>query len=106
MSEKLFTTPEIGKTCPALMDENYGYHLSGDAYSKYNKCMLNGRTCMGIVVTDPDDQSTRFFRRGKPSIDLDEIKKCPVYGSSKETIKAILQDKNRQEMDKKLEQLK
>jgi len=95
-------TPKVGKTCPALTNEDYEYHLSGDAYSKYNKCMLNGRTCVGINVTDPDDQSSQFFSRGKAGINMDDIKKCPVYGSSKETIAIIVKEKAQRELDLKI----
>jgi hypothetical protein len=99
-------TPKIGTTCPALTNENYEYHLSGDAYNKFNKCMLNGRTCVGVRVTDPEDASNRFFSRGKAHIDMDDIKKCPVYGSSKEVIELIVKEKAKKELEDKLNQLK
>lgn len=98
-------TPKIGTTCPALMDENYEYDLSGDAYNGHNKCMLNGKTCVGIVVTDPEDRSSQFFSRGKPSVDMDAIQECPVYGSSKETIMTIVKEKAEADLAKKLKHL-
>ena len=98
-------TPEIGKTCPALTKENYEYHLSGDAYSEYNKCMLNGKTCIGVVVDDPDDQSSQFFSRGRAFIDTKKIKNCPIYGASKEIIKKIVEERAQSELNDKLKNL-
>ena len=67
-------TPEIGTTCPALYKEDYGYHLSGDC-TKFCLCILNDMKCIGRVISDPDDQSSQFFSRGKCSIDMEQIKK-------------------------------
>lgn len=95
------STPVIGATCPALYKENYEYHLSGDS-TKFCLCILNDRKCVGREIIDPDDQSSQFFSRGKCSIDMEEIKKCPMYGMSKETFQTILKEKAQKELDEKL----
>jgi len=97
--------PEIGTTCPALTNENYKYHLSGDA-ADYCICAITGNGCFGRVISDPDDQSSQFFSRGKCSIDLEEIKRCPLYGVSKETFQTVLKDRAQQEFNEKVNQIK
>ena len=99
MSKK---SPVVGTTCPALHKENYKYHLSGDC-AEFCKCILNDRKCIGRVISDPDDQSSQFFSRAKCSIDMDEIKKCPMYGMSKETFVLIMREKAQKEFDKKIQ---
>ncbi|MFA6090056.1 MAG: hypothetical protein WC755_09445 [Candidatus Woesearchaeota archaeon] len=99
------STPVIGATCPALYKENYEYHLSGDS-AEYCLCILNDQKCAGRVISDPDDQSSQFFSRGKCSIDMEKIKKCPMYGMSKETFQTILKEKAQKELDEKLNHLK
>jgi hypothetical protein len=92
------------KACPALKDENYEYHLSGNAYNDYCKCALTGNRCIGFVVEDPDDRSSQFFSRGKNVLDENKIKKCPVYGCSVETFKAIMKDRAEREFNEKMKQ--
>ena len=92
---------KIGTTCPALTKENYEYHLSGDARD-YCRCILNDRACTGRVISDPDDASSRFFSRGKCSIEQKGLEKCPLYGSSKETFRQIIKDKAEKELEDKL----
>lgn len=98
-------TPEIGKTCPALTNENYEYHLSGDA-ADHCKCTLNDLPCKGRVVVDPEDKSSQFFSRGKCMIDTEKIKECPLYGASAETIKGIAKERLEKEMNDKLNEIK
>ena len=93
--------PIIGTTCPALMNENYDYHLSGDCL-QFCRCILNDKRCLGFHVDDPNDQSTQFFSRGVNVFDKEKIKMCPVYGSSKEIITMILRDKNESELKIKI----
>ena len=104
MKDENVITPKIGETCPALTKENYKYHLSGDS-AKFCRCMVNDEPCKGRIIDDPDDQSSQFFSRGKCMIDMEKIKKCPLYGSSKETFAAIIKDKAKKELDEKLKQL-
>lgn len=94
-----------GITCPALYKENYEYHLSGHS-AEFCLCILNDEPCKGRVISDPDDQSSQFFSRGKCTIDMEEIKKCPMYGMSKETFQTILKEKAEKELNEKLNHLK
>lgn len=98
-------TPAIGTTCAALINENYDYHLSGDC-DPFCICILNGRACHGRVIEDPDDQSTRFFSRGKCLISQSGLKSCPIYGASKETFVQIIKDKAQKELEEKLKSVK
>ena len=102
--EKL-TQPVVGATCPALTDENYEYHLSGDS-AKFCRCTINDEPCVGMVVRDDEDQSSRFFSRGRCWIDMKAIKKCPLYGVSKETFHSIIRDRAERELDEKLKTVK
>lgn len=98
---KNLITPQKGATCPALTNENYEYHLSGDAAS-FCVCTLNDLGCKGRVIEDPDDQSSQFFSRGKCMIDTEKIKTCPMFGCTAETFKNVLKDKMQKEMKDKL----
>ena len=102
--EKL-TQPVVGATCPALTDENYEYHLSGDS-AKFCRCSINDESCVGMVVRDDEDRSSRFFSRGRCWIDTERIKRCPIYGVSKETFTAIIKDRAQRELDEKLNTVK
>ena len=97
--------PVVGTTCPALTDENYEYHLSGDS-AKFCRCSINDEPCVGMVVRDDEDRSSRFFSRGRCWIDMEEIKTCPIYGVSKETFEAIIRDRAQRELDEKLNTVK
>ena len=97
-------TPPKGTTCPALINEDYDYHLSGDA-AKFCQCVLNNKRCVGIVVVDPDDQSSQFFSRGKCMLNKKEIKNCPAYGMSSETLKTMLKEKTERELNEKLDKM-
>jgi hypothetical protein len=94
----------MSKICPALINENYEYMLSGDC-SSYCTCMINNRRCVGFKVEDPEDRSSQFFSRGKNVLDEKAIKKCPVYGSSAETIASIIKEKHEKELKEKLNNL-
>ena len=96
-----YKTPEVGKTCPAMTNEYYDYKLSGDA-ATHCQCKLNDRLCVGISVVDLDDQSSQFFSRGKCQVVEKDLKKCPVYGASKETIALIIKEKAQKELEEKL----
>jgi hypothetical protein len=96
--------PVIGTTCPALTNENYKYHLSGDA-ADYCICAITGNGCFGRVISDPDDQSSQFFSRGKCIIEPERLKRCPLYGVSKETLQAVLKDRAGKEFNEKISQI-
>ena len=98
-------TPEIGATCPALVKENYEYRLSGDC-DEFCRCSINDEACVGRIIRDPEDRSSRFFSRGRCGIDMKEIKTCPVYGVSKETFEALIRDRAQRELDEKLNTVK
>jgi hypothetical protein len=91
----------ISTTCPALINENYEYHLSGDC-RKYCSCMIHNKQCIGIYIEDPEDRSNHFFSRAKCAIDTEEIKKCPLYGSSKAQFIQLVKEKSQKELDEKL----
>lgn len=101
MIDNDLTIPAIGTTCPALTNENYSYHLSGDC-EVFCICSLNDQPCKGRRIEDPGNQSSRFFSRGKCMISQEGLKSCPVYGSSKETFKQIIKDKMQKELAEKL----
>jgi hypothetical protein len=97
--------PKIGIACPSLSNENYKYHLSGDA-TAFCICSMNNLQCVGITIVDPEDRSTQFFSRGKCMIDPDLLKACPMYGCSAETFKSVLRDKMQKEINEKLNKIK
>lgn len=97
--------PTIGATCPALTNENYDYHLSGEC-SAYCICAINQKPCLGRIIGDFDEQSSRFVGRAKCTIDAKEISKCPVYGASIETLKVILEERIHCENTQRLNSLK
>ena len=99
--KKKIPVPEIGTTCPALANENYEYHLSGDC-EEFCTCSITGNGCFGRIISDPLDYTSEFFLRAMCNIDKREIKRCPVYGVSKETFAAIIKDRAEKELNKKL----
>lgn len=101
---KLRTPAGLGLICPAMINEKYEYELSGDA-GRNCTCAITDKRCTGVVVADPDDQSSQFFSRGKCMIDDDKLKDCPVYGSSKETFRNLIKDRADKELNEKLKNL-
>lgn len=101
---KDLTTPKIGTTCPALVNENYQYHLSDDC-EPFCVCSLNNQPCKGRRIVDPEDHSSQFFSRAKCMISQRGLESCPVFGVSKETFGHIIKDKMRQELDAKIKNL-
>lgn len=97
-------TPQIGTTCPALIDENYEYHLSGDA-TKFCKCAVTEKACVGRVISDPEDRSSQFFSRGKCMINQSELLNCALYGASKEVIVETIKHRHNLKLEEKLKQL-
>ncbi len=91
-------------TCPALTNENYDYHLSGDA-AAFCTCAITDNPCFGRRISDPDNQSNQFFSRGKCSIDETNIRRCPMYGMSKETFQAVLKDRADREHAEKINKI-
>lgn len=102
---KDISTPKIGTTCPALINENYKYHLSGDC-EDFCICSINGRPCTGRVIRDPDDQSSQFFSRAKCMISQNGLNKCPLYGVSEQIFTQIIKDKMQKELEEKLKGFK
>jgi hypothetical protein len=98
---KKIKVPEIGTTCPALSKEDYNYYLSGHC-EEFCICSITGNGCFGRTIEDPKDASSQFFSRGMCNIDLNRIKRCPLYGVSKETFAAIVKDRMQKELDAKL----
>lgn len=96
--------PLIGTTCPALTNENYGYHLSGDC-KEFCICSITGNKCFGRTIEDPKDASSQFFSRAMCNIDENEIKKCPLYAVTKETFALIIKDRMMKELDEKLKHI-
>ena len=105
MNNEDWSKPVIGTTCPVLTNENYEYHLSGDC-EEFCICSLNNKKCTGRVIADTDDQSSQFFSRAKCLISQKGLRKCPVYGSSKETFQSIIKEKSMREMEEKLKNIK
>jgi hypothetical protein len=99
--KKKIPVPEIGTTCPALSKENYDYMLSGDC-EEFCICSVNGHKCAGRTIEDPLDYSSQFFSRGMCNIDFEKIKRCPLYGVSKETFALIVKDRMEKELNEKL----
>jgi len=96
-----YKEPKVGETCPAMINEDYEYHLSGDCLS-YCTCLLNDEQCVGIVRVDDDDRSSEFFSRARNRFDEEAINRCPMYGVSAETIKQFIIEKANTEMEKKI----
>lgn len=96
--------PNIGTTCPALTNENYEYHLSGDC-DQFCRCMINNRPCIGRDVSDPDDQSSHFFSRATCQISISRIKKCPLYGLPARLFVEIIKEKTQLELEEKLSKI-
>ena len=70
------------------------------------KCSITNNACVGREIGDPDDESSRFFSRGKITMNVETARnKCPVYGVSKETFASILKDRLERELKVKLENL-
>lgn len=105
MEDNDLITPQIGATCPALTNENYEYHLSGDC-KPFCICSLNDKPCIGRRIDDPEDRSSQFFSRGKCMISKSGLKSCPVYGASKEVFTQIIKDKMNKQLEEKLNNLK
>lgn len=91
--------------CPALSNENYEYHLSGDAEA-FCICTMNNLPCIGRVIKDPQNRSSQFFSRAKCMIDTNLLKTCPMYGCSIKTFKGVLRDKMQKELCEKLNSFK
>ena len=77
------------KECEALLNRHSEYHLSGDL-GEYFMCAITGKSCLGKISLDEDDQSTQFFSRAHAKIDMNKIKKCPLYGIAKEDIAEVI----------------
>jgi hypothetical protein len=90
--------------CPALTNQNYEYHFSGDC-APFCKCSITGNDCIGKTVDDPEDRSSQFFSRGKVIMDVSRGKRCPLYGASKGIISGLLKEKTERELEQKLENL-
>lgn len=98
--------PKKGTTCPALIDENYSLQLAGDCASSC-KCAVTQKRCLGAVVDDGEKyQTSRFFHRGVNRIDTEKIKKCPMYGLSKEALEVVVKDRAMQEANERIAKMK
>lgn len=104
MSDTLIQPP-IGTTCPALTDENYETHLSGDC-GGFLICSVTGKACLGKKIADLEGESSRFFSRAKCYIDTEKIKGCPMHGCSVDIFEAIIKERAEKELNDKLKKLK
>ena len=93
--------PEMGKTCPAMSNEDYEYHLSGDC-GDYCHCMITGKACLGRTIEDPEDASSRFVSRAKCMIDPDKLNRCPLLGAPKPIFAEVVKAKTEAELANKL----
>ena len=73
------------KECEALIDRNSEYHLSGDL-GDFFRCAITKKACLGKIILDEDDQTSQFFSRAHAKIDMDRIKRCPLFGLDKEDV--------------------
>ena len=96
--------PEVGSVCPAMINEDYTYHLSGDC-SNYCICSITGRYCLGMMAEDVDNQSSQFFSRARNILNRDGLASCPCYGVSKQTLVTIITEKAERELKAKLDNL-
>lgn len=78
--------------CKAMTNVNLEYMLSGDCVN-YCTCSITGKRCIGVVIDDPDDASSRFVSRAKNIVENDRMEKCPCYGLSKETLAIVMREK-------------
>jgi len=86
MSKLKSTTLSKVKECEALINRNSNYRLSG-ALGDYFTCAISGEPCLGKIICDEDDQSSQFFSRSHAKIDMEKIKRCPMFGTiSKEQL--------------------
>lgn len=103
MEENLIT-PEVGSTCPALSNENYEYHLFDDA-GEYCICNVTEKPCIGRVVIDIENRSSRFFAKGKCMINVERLNNCPLFGAPKNVVKEVIKARNEKELNKKIKKL-
>ena len=75
--------------CNALVNEDYEYHLEGDA-QEFCKCVITDKGCVARRISDPENQSSRFFAKGKCSIEPSLYPECPAYGATKDMIKKLM----------------
>lgn len=83
--------------CLAMTNVDFDYKLSGDC-KDYCVCSITGKHCIGVIVADPDDASSRFFSRAKNIVDPDRMVKCPCNGLSKETLAVIMRERLEQKI--------
>lgn len=94
--------PKIGTTCPALIKENYQQDLSGDCLRNC-KCAVTDNRCLGVIVEEHG--SSQFFSRGYNRIDTEKIKKCPMYGCSKETLIQAVKERMESKLTDKISEM-
>lgn len=98
-------TPTIGTTCAALINENYENHLSDDC-NAFCVCLITDKPCLGRVISDDQDQSSRFFSRARCGMDKEKLQKCPAYGVSKEMVVELIGLRQKALLREKLEKIK
>lgn len=99
----MLNKPKKGTTCPALIDESYSMRLFDDN-NKFCKCAVTGKRCLGAIIIE--NGSSQFFMRGENRIDTNKIKKCPMYGLSKEALEVIVKDRASQEANERIAKMK
>ena len=102
--EEKWKAPKVGTTCPALYKENYKYHLSGEC-TKFCICLISGKACKGRAIADTESRTSQFFSRAKCLINEKKIKKCPLFGSSKELFLDLLKKKSQDKLEKKIKHI-
>lgn len=93
--------PEIGKTCPALINEDYDTHLSGDLMD-FCVCAITGKHCIGRVIGDYEDQSSRFFGRACCRIDPNLLTHCPLHSADTELIQIVFEKQVQRQVNERV----
>jgi len=97
--------PEVGTTCPGLVNEDYETMFSNDCL-KFCLCAVTDRGCHGRFVSDSEDASSQFFSRARCHMNQDGLDSCPMYGMPPAMFVDAIQIKARNATVKKIAQMK